>query len=180
MKIFIGIILFSITLIFLGFWGMAIATSNETETQSQTNVTMAGQIKKNTTDIMNQDNNSNKMTKIESTINDTIISKNLDKNKISFPFNITGAIGSTSSSNAATQSSEVTADFNGDGFEDKAVGVPYEHIGSIVYAGAVQVIYGSSPAGLSATAVLPDQLWTQDSQFIEESAEADDYFGSSL
>jgi FG-GAP repeat protein len=136
-----------------------------------------GKIKKNTTDMMNQDNNSNKMTKIESTINDTIISKNLDKNEISFPFNITNAIGSTTTSNAATQGSEVTADFNGDGFEDKAVGVPYEHIGSIVYAGLVHVIYGSSPAGLSPTAVLPDQLWTQDSSGIEDFSEADDNFG---
>jgi hypothetical protein len=134
-----------------------------------------GKIKKNTSDMMNQDNNSNKMTKIESTINDTIISKNLDKNEISFPFNITDAIGSTSS-NAATQGSEVTADFNGDGFEDKAVGVPYEHIGSIVYAGLVHVIYGSS-GGLSPTAVLPDQLWIQGSFGLPDIVEDHDDFG---
>jgi FG-GAP repeat protein len=135
-----------------------------------------GKIKKNTTDMMNQDNNSNKMTKIESTINDTIISKNLDKNEISFPFNITNPIGSTTTSNAATQGSEVTADFNGDGFEDKAVGVPYEHIGSIVYAGLVHVIYGSS-GGLSATAVLSDQLWIQGSFGLPDIVEDHDLFG---
>jgi FG-GAP repeat protein len=139
-----------------------------------------GKIKKNITDMMNQDNNSDKMTNIESTINDTIISKNIDKNEISFPFNITGTIGSTStsssSSNAATQASEVTADFNGDGFEDKAIGVPSEHIGSIVYAGLVHVIYGSS-AGLSATAVLPDQFWTQGSFGLPDIVEDHDSFG---
>jgi len=48
-------------------------------------------------------------------------------------------------------------DFNGDGFFDLAVGVPWEDVGSVESAGAVNVIYGGSD-GLSSTG---DQLWTQ-------------------
>jgi hypothetical protein len=133
--------------------------------------------KKNVTQIINFDNISDKMGVLESASgDDKIISKNQDKNENSFPFNITDAIGS-SSNDAANQGSEVTADFNGDGFEDKAIGVPYEDIDSIVDAGAVHVIYGSA-RGLNATAVLPDQFWTQNS--IGGNVETRDWFGSSL
>ena len=41
-------------------------------------------------------------------------------------------------------------DFNGDGFQDLAVGAPNEDVGTIVDAGAVNVLYGS-PSGLSAS-----------------------------
>ena len=133
--------------------------------------------KKNVTQIINFDNISDKMGVLESASgDDKIISKNQDKNENSFPFNITDAIGS-SSNDAANQGSEVTADFNGDGFEDKAIGVPYEDIDSIIDAGAVHVIYGSA-RGLNATAVLPDQFWTQNS--IGGNVETRDWFGSSL
>ncbi len=131
--------------------------------------------KKNVTQIINFDNSSDKMGVLESASGDKIISKNQDKNETSSPFNITDAIGS--SNDAANQGSEVTADFNGDGFEDKAIGVPYEDINSIVDAGAVHVIYGSA-RGLNATAVLPDQFWTQSS--IGGNVETRDWFGSSL
>ena len=132
--------------------------------------------KKNVTHITNFDDISDKMGVLESASGgDKIISKNQDKNENSFPFNITDAIGS--SNDAANQGSEVTADFNGDGFEDKAIGVPYEDIDSIVDAGAVHVIYGSA-RGLNATAVLPDQFWTQNS--IGGNVETRDWFGSSL
>ncbi len=50
-------------------------------------------------------------------------------------------------------------DFNGDGFDDLAIGVPLEDIGAIGNAGAVNVLYGSV-AGLTASG---DQLWHQDS-----------------
>lgn len=59
--------------------------------------------------------------------------------------------------------------FNGDiyvtpyyAFNDLAIGVYLEDVGSIVNAGAVSVIYGSS-AALSATSVVPNQLWHQNS-----------------
>jgi len=72
-----------------------------------------------------------------------------------------------------------TGDFNGDTYEDVAVGVPEEDFGvSVEDAGAVNVIYGSF-GGLSATAV-PDQFWHQDSPGIEDEVEPGDRFGSAL
>ena len=44
----------------------------------------------------------------------------------------------------------VKADFNGDGKDDLAIGVPGEDVGSTINGGAVQVLYGSS-SGLSST-----------------------------
>ncbi len=70
----------------------------------------------------------------------------------------------------------VNADFNGDGFDDLAVGVPYEAIGTIQNAGAVHIIYGS-PSGLLAT---KNQFWTQDSPGIQDESEENDTFGASL
>jgi hypothetical protein len=49
-------------------------------------------------------------------------------------------------------------DFNNDGKDDLAVGVPLENFGGFSNVGIVQVIYGSS-SGLSPSAVLPDQLF---------------------
>ncbi|MGH3038100.1 MAG: FG-GAP repeat protein [Gaiellaceae bacterium] len=72
----------------------------------------------------------------------------------------------------------VRADFNGDGFADLAVGVPFEDVGSVLNAGAVNVIYGSGN-GLSAGAG-PDQFWSQNSPSVNDTAEQDDRFGSSL
>jgi hypothetical protein len=76
----------------------------------------------------------------------------------------------------------VRSDFNGDGFADLAIGVPNEDVGSIVDAGAVHVIYGSS-TGLQATGTggPDDQYWTQDSPGVQgEGAERRDRFGDSL
>jgi len=69
-------------------------------------------------------------------------------------------------------------DFNADGFDDLAIGVPGESVGSVQGAGAVTVIYGS-PSGLSTTAV-PSQSWHQDSPDALDRAESEDYFGQSL
>jgi hypothetical protein len=67
-------------------------------------------------------------------------------------------------------------DFNGDGFDDLAVGVPNEDIGSIGAAGAVNVLYGSA-SGLTAAG---NQLWHQDSVGIFDDPEGTDQFGSAL
>jgi FG-GAP repeat protein len=75
-------------------------------------------------------------------------------------------------------SSLAAGDFNGDGYDDLAVGVRYEDVGSIVDAGAVNVVYGST-AGLSATAP-DDQFWHQNSSGVRDAAEAGDDFGWSL
>jgi FG-GAP repeat len=88
--------------------------------------------------------------------------------------------GSVSASQVSAQSSsEIYGDFNGDGFDDVAIGVPQEDVGSIQDAGAVNVIYGSS-SGLSATSARADQFWTQNSADVIDVSEMDDEFGSSL
>jgi hypothetical protein len=67
-------------------------------------------------------------------------------------------------------------DFNGDGYIDLAVGVNQDKVGSLVGAGAVNVMYGSS-SGLSAT---NNQLWNLDSSGITGTAAAGDAFGNSV
>ena len=67
-------------------------------------------------------------------------------------------------------------DFDGNGVLDLAVGVPYEDLAAGTSAGAVNVIYGIG-GGLTEVG---NQLWHQDSPGIAETAEANDYFGSSL
>src|SRR5262245_24948641 len=67
-------------------------------------------------------------------------------------------------------------DFDGDGWDDLAVGVPNEDIGSVVSGGAVNVLYGGND-GLTSTG---NQLWTQNSSGIEGAVEAFDSFGPAL
>jgi hypothetical protein len=71
-----------------------------------------------------------------------------------------------------------TSDFNGDGYADLAVGVPFEDIGPVVDAGGVNVLYGSA-SGLQATAPA-DQFWSQNSPGVEGGAEEFDDFGAAL
>lgn len=70
----------------------------------------------------------------------------------------------------------VYADFNGDGRDDLAIGVPDEDNGS----GVVHVLYGSS-GGLTATG---NQLWSQDTSVgffdVPDVAEPGDHFGAAL
>jgi hypothetical protein len=65
-----------------------------------------------------------------------------------------------------------TGDFNGDGRDELAVGVPGENKG----AGAVQTLVGT-PAGLSAK---DDQLWLQDTSNVDDASERGDSFGAAL
>lgn len=71
-----------------------------------------------------------------------------------------------------------SGDFNGDGFTDLAIGVPFEDDESRNRAatGAVNVLFGSS-AGLS---VVNNQIWHQDSDAIVGDSEENDRFGFSL
>ena len=62
------------------------------------------------------------------------------------------------------------------GKDDLAIGISGEDLGSIVDAGAVQVLYGSSK-GLSATSPIANQFWTQDSTNVNDVAEEFDHFG---
>jgi hypothetical protein len=68
------------------------------------------------------------------------------------------------------------ADFNNDTFADLAVGVPFEAVGTIQGAGAVNVLLGS--AGLLAG--VGSQLFTQNSPGVGSAAEPDDLFGEAL
>jgi FG-GAP repeat len=148
------------------------------------NLSTVRTIEKNATQ-MNQENNTNKTTNLQPASNNTVVSKDQGRNETSFLSNATSLANITSISNVAPQgSSAVTADFNGDGYSDLAVGVRNEAVGNIRQAGAVNVIYGSSD-GLSAVRLSPgngraDQIWTQDSPNIEDNAEAADFFGSAL
>jgi len=76
-----------------------------------------------------------------------------------------------------------SGDFNGDTFDDLAIGVPYEDVVreglTKVNAGAVNVIYGSSN-GLSTTSTISGQSWTQDTAEVDDRSEDDDNFGESL
>ena len=92
--------------------------------------------------------------------------------------NISG-LSSSSPSLSAADAIQVNADFNNDGRDDLAIGAQDEDVGSIVDAGAVNVIYGSA-SGLSATAARPDQFWTQNTPDVEDDAEPLDRFGTAL
>jgi disulfide bond formation protein DsbB len=69
-----------------------------------------------------------------------------------------------------------TGDLNGDGDGDLAAGVPGESVGTTANAGGVNVILGSG-GGLTSTG---NQLWTQNSAGVLDSAEAGDSFGAAL
>jgi hypothetical protein len=75
----------------------------------------------------------------------------------------------------------VGADFNGDGFADLAIGASGEDVGTVVDAGAVDVLYGSS-TGLQADGASgpDDQFWTQDSPGVLDQAEKGDDVGESV
>lgn len=71
-----------------------------------------------------------------------------------------------------------TGDFDGDGFGDLAVGIPFEHLPDPLTdaAGQVAVIFGSA-AGLTTEG---NQLWDQDRRGVANQGEGDDRFGSGL
>jgi hypothetical protein len=69
-----------------------------------------------------------------------------------------------------------TGDFDGDGCDDLAIGVPNEDIAGVVDAGIVQIMYGSH-TGLAAAG---NQVWHQSVAGIPELVEKADQFGSAL
>lgn len=87
-------------------------------------------------------------------------------------------VPSVETANALQRTGPAASDFNGDGFEDLAVGVPLEDVGGITNAGAFHVLYGSSE-GLQASSP-DDQIWHQDSPGVMDTAEADDRYGDVL
>lgn len=69
------------------------------------------------------------------------------------------------------------ADFNGDGYDDVAIGVPGEDFGDVQSAGAVNIMFGSAN-GLRGSRI--DEVWTQDSDGVTSDPEPGDSFGYSL
>jgi hypothetical protein len=67
-------------------------------------------------------------------------------------------------------------DFNNDSFADLAIGAPFEDVGAVVDAGAINVLYGSA-GRLTTTG---NQQWLQGSGGVAGVAEPSDVFGSAL
>ena len=70
-------------------------------------------------------------------------------------------------------------DFNNDGYDDLAIGAPFEDSSGHTDNGAVNIIYGSS-LGLHWVHSLDDQFWDLDSEGIKGVADDDAHYGWSL
>jgi hypothetical protein len=67
-----------------------------------------------------------------------------------------------------------SGDFDGDGYDDLAIGAPFEDVAGARDAGSTNVLYGS-PGGLQ-TISPADQLWTQDSPGVDDESQPADAF----
>ncbi len=67
-------------------------------------------------------------------------------------------------------------DFNGDGYDDLAIGVPGEDVQGLADAGMIHVLYGADEGLESAGSI----GWTQDSPGVRQKSEPGDHFGGSL
>lgn len=74
----------------------------------------------------------------------------------------------------------VAGNFNADGEDDLAIGVPGEDLPGVLDAGLVSVIYGTALGGLITLGVANDQTWTQDTMSAGTDDEPLDYTGLSL
>jgi FG-GAP repeat len=87
-----------------------------------------------------------------------------------------GFAGDSAAAPSAVAAPGLLSDFNNDGFDDLAVGVPGESIRSVINAGGVNVLYGGA-AGLGG---IGSQFFTQDSSGVGNAGEEFDLFGDSL
>jgi hypothetical protein len=69
-----------------------------------------------------------------------------------------------------------SGDYNGDGKDDLAIGVPGEDVKNVSNAGSVNVIYGSVE-GLNSSLILKDQQWNRGSGDL---ADTNNFYGSAL
>jgi hypothetical protein len=88
---------------------------------------------------------------------------------------VTGVVDTCEASDAFG-SAVAAGDFNCDGYDDLAAGVPGESVGSITQAGAVHIFYGSA-SGLTATS---DLVIHANSANVPGTAEVNDHFGEAL
>ena len=84
--------------------------------------------------------------------------------------------GASLATDAETGRALAIGDFDCNGIEDLAIGMPGDTVGGLAGAGSVLVLYGTH-AGPGTTA--PDLL-TQDTPGVEDAAETDDRFGEAL
>jgi hypothetical protein len=89
---------------------------------------------------------------------------------------LASVLGLAATGTAQTQT-HVRADFNNDGFEDLAIGVPGEELNGLAGAGAVHVIYGTANGLSTANA----QFWNKNLFIVKGPfANAGDHFGAAL
>ncbi len=74
-------------------------------------------------------------------------------------------------------SSLVSGDFNGDGCDDLAIGVPFDDVDGVNNAGGVNVFYGSPLDGLSVNSI---DYWHQGTGSAGGALEANDNYGRAL
>lgn len=86
-----------------------------------------------------------------------------------------GILGAAAASDAFG-AAVAAGDFNADGFDDLAIGVPFDDGAAIVDAGAVNVLFGTA-GGLT---LVFSQIWHQNSGIVSDGAENFDNFGQSL
>lgn len=84
---------------------------------------------------------------------------------------VTAATGVT-----ATASAQRLGDFNGDGYADIAVGVPFEDVSGKIDAGAINVLYGT----FGGIRDVKNQFWHQDKFGILEDCNPNDQFGFAI
>lgn len=67
-------------------------------------------------------------------------------------------------------------DFNADGFDDLALGVPFDDSAAVADGGSVNVLFGAA-AGITLAG---NQIWHQNSGIVSDGAENNDNFGQAL
>ena len=87
-----------------------------------------------------------------------------------------GGIGGVAEVGDQFEFALTSGDFNNDTFGDLAIGAPFEDVGTVFDAGAINVVYGSA-GRLTATG---NQQWLQGSAGVIGVAEANDFFGAAL
>jgi len=92
-----------------------------------------------------------------------------------FTENTTGVVGTAETGDSFGEML-ASSDFNNDGVDDVAVGLPMEDVGTLMDAGAVTVLYGTA-GGLGGAG---SQQFTENTTGVVGTAETGDHFGHAL